>query len=164
MSNTALHEESASELARRIARREVSSREALEHFVERADHLDRALNAIVTRDLERARRLAAEADDAVARGEPVGPLHGVPMTVKDSFMTAGVRTTSGALELRDYVPTEDAWPAAALKRAGSRTADTDGSFNAPAATRSRAQEFQWKTFLIWPNLFAARGRGLWARI
>jgi amidase len=55
----------------------------------------------------------------LARGEVRGPLHGVPMTVKDSFQTAGMRTTSGAPELASFIPTEDAWPVARLREAGA---------------------------------------------
>ena len=105
---TGLHELSATELAAAIERREVSSREALTHLVERVDKLDGPLNSVVTRDLERAFAAADAADAATARGERIGPLHGVPMTVKDSFSTAGMRTTSGA-------------PGAGRPRAGART-------------------------------------------
>ena len=111
-----LHELSAVDLAGAIRRREVSSREALHHLVARADRLDGPLNSIVTRDLDAAETAAAAADAAIARGDEVGPLHGVPMTIKDSFSTAGMRTTSGAPELSDHVPTEDAWPVAGLRR------------------------------------------------
>jgi amidase len=116
---TAIHELSAIGLAAAIARGEVSSREALEHLVARVDRLDGPLNAVVTRDLAAARAAADRADRARASGEVIGPLHGVPITVKDSFSTAGMRTTSGAPELADHVPTEDAWPVAALRRAGA---------------------------------------------
>ncbi len=116
---TAVHELSAVELAAAIADRQVSSREALAHFVERVDRLDGPLNAVVTRDLERAYAAADRADAAVVRGDALGPLHGVPMTVKDSFSTAGLRTTSGAPELAEHVPAEDAAPVAAVRRAGA---------------------------------------------
>src|SRR3954454_11486289 len=114
-----LHELSAIEMAAAIARRDVSSREALAHMVQRVDALDGPLNAVVTRDLDRAYAAADAADAATARGEDAGPLHGVPMTVKDSFSTAGMRTTSGAPELAEHVPAEDAAPVAALRRAGA---------------------------------------------
>ncbi len=116
---TALHDLSAIELARAIADREISSREALSHFVERVDRLDGPLNAVVTRDIDAALAAADRADVATARGDAHGPLHGVPMTVKDSFSTAGMRTTSGAPELADHVPTDDAAPVAAMRRAGA---------------------------------------------
>src|SRR4051812_7031477 len=114
-----LHWMSATELAGAIRRREVSSREALEHLLARVDVLDRTVNSVVTIDAARARAEADDADAALARGEVRGVLHGVPMTVKDSFATRGMRTTSGAPELSDHVPEEDAHPVAALRRAGA---------------------------------------------
>ncbi|MEW6300674.1 MAG: amidase [Thermodesulfobacteriota bacterium] len=109
----------AVDIAKRIRRREVSSREVLDYFLERVDRLDKRINSVVTIDAERARAEADAADAALARGEVRGPLHGVPMTVKDSFQTAGMRTTSGAPELADFVPQEDAWPVARLREAGA---------------------------------------------
>ncbi|MPY95819.1 MAG: amidase [Acidimicrobiia bacterium] len=114
-----LHWRSAGELARQVREREVSSRELLEHFLDRVGRRDGPVNAVVTLDAERARAEADAADAATARGEAHGPLHGVPMTVKDSFSTAGMRTTSGAPELSDHVPTEDAAPVARLREAGA---------------------------------------------
>jgi amidase len=110
---------SAVELARKIRQREVSSREATDYFLARVAALDKSINSVVTIDAERARAEADAADAALARGEAHGPLHGVPMTVKDSFQTAGMRTTSGAPELADFVPQEDAWPVARLREAGA---------------------------------------------
>jgi amidase len=81
--------------------------------------LDGPVNAVVTIDAERALAEADAADAALARGEVRGPLHGVPMTVKDSFSTKGMRTTSGAPELSDHIPTEDAAPVARLRAAGA---------------------------------------------
>jgi amidase len=77
-----------------------------------------ALNAVITLDAERASERAREADDALARGETWGPLHGVPFTLKDAHATAGVRTTTGFPPLADYVPEEDGTVAARLKAAG----------------------------------------------
>ncbi len=115
----AIHELSAVAMAAAIGAGRLSSLEALEHLVARVDRLDGPINSVVTRDLDRARRAAAAADAAVARGDTLGPLHGVPITIKDSFSTAGMTTTSGAPELADHVPEEDAWPVAALRRAGA---------------------------------------------
>jgi amidase len=81
--------------------------------------LDGGTNCVVTIDAERARREASAADEALAHGDDVGPLHGVPMTVKDSWQTAGMRTTSGAPELADHIPTVDAAPVARLREAGA---------------------------------------------
>jgi amidase len=110
---------SATDLAATIRRREVSSRELLEHFLERIERLDQPINSVVMLDAERARAEAVAADAALTHGEVRGPLHGIPMTVKDSFQTAGMRTTSGAPELSDFVPQEDAWPVARLREAGA---------------------------------------------
>ena len=116
---TELHWLSATDLAARIRAKEVSSREALDHFLARVARLDGPINSVVTIDAERARAEADAADAALARGDVLGPLHGLPMTVKDSFATAGMRTTSGAPELTDHIPTVDAAPVAALRRAGA---------------------------------------------
>jgi amidase len=109
----------AIELAKKIRQREVSSREVLDHFLERVERLDKPINSVVTIDAARARTEADAADAALAHGEVRGPLHGVPMTIKDSFQTAGMRTTSGAPELADFVPQEDAWPVARLRESGA---------------------------------------------
>jgi amidase len=110
---------SAVAIADRIRRREISSREAVDYFLARVETLDKRINSVVTIDAERARTEADAADAALARGEVLGPLHGVPMTIKDSFQTAGMRTTSGAPELASFIPTEDAWPVARLREAGA---------------------------------------------
>ena len=116
---TDLHWWSATDLAAAIRGREISATEALEHQIARIDRLDGPINAVVHRDLERAREVARSADDAVAAGDDVGPLHGVPITIKDSFQTEGCVTTSGAPELADFVPTQDAAPVARLRAAGA---------------------------------------------
>lgn len=114
-----LHWWTAYGLADAIRGREVSAREALEHLVGRIEALDGPINAVVRLDLDRARAAADDADAAIARGDDLGPLHGVPITVKDSYQTAGCITTSGAPELADFVPTEDAWPVRKLRDAGA---------------------------------------------
>jgi amidase len=116
---TGLHVLPATELCRLLAAGEVSSVELLDHFVARVEKLDGPVNAVVALDVERARARAAEADAARARGESWGPLHGLPMTIKDAYETEGLVTTSGAPELRDHVPTMDATPVARLKAAGA---------------------------------------------
>src|SRR5262245_2890073 len=106
-------------IAKKIRGREVSSREVLDYFLSRIERLDKSINSVVTLDAVRARTEADNADAALARGEVKGPLHGVPMTIKDSFQTAGMLTTSGAPELAEYIPKEDAWPVARLRAAGA---------------------------------------------
>ena len=123
--------ESAAELAARIRRREVGARELLDVCLERVERLNPDINAIVTLDAERARGRADEADEALGRGEVWGPLHGLPITVKDQFQTAGIRTTCGAEEWADFVPEVDAVPVARLLAAG---AVLFGKTNTPART------------------------------
>ncbi len=110
---------SAIAIAKKIRRRELSSREAVDYFLARVVTLDKPVNSVVTIDAARARAEADAADASLARGEVCGPLHGVPITIKDSFQTAGMRTTSGAPELATFVPQADAWPVARLRAAGA---------------------------------------------
>lgn len=105
--------------ARALRRREVSSRELLDAALARIEQRDGALNAVVTLDADRARARAAEIDAQRAAGRTLGPLAGVPMTVKDSLMVDGVRTTSGAPELSEHVADRDADCVARLKAAGA---------------------------------------------
>jgi amidase len=106
------------ELANEIRAGRVSAREVLSaHLAQIASH-NPSLNAVITLDAERASQRAREADDALARGEVWGPLHGVPFTLKDAHATAGVRTTTGFPPLADYIPKEDGTVAARLKAAG----------------------------------------------
>jgi amidase len=105
-------------LAESVRRRDVSSRELLEHYLARIDRLNAPLNAVVTLDPDGARRAADAADAATARGDAGGPLHGVPMTIKDTFQTVGVRTTCG-LAAWDHVPTHDAEAVRRLRDAGA---------------------------------------------
>ena len=82
-------------------------------------HAKSAANAIITIDAERARQRAKDADGALARGESWGPLHGVPITIKDSFETVGLRTVSGYPPLSENLPETDAPPVARLRAAGA---------------------------------------------
>ncbi len=109
----------ATELTLAIADRSVSSRELLEQLVARVERLNPGLNAVVALDLERARARADAADGVTASGGPTGPLHGLPMTVKDVWETEGLVTTSGAPELRAHVPGSDALAVARLRGAGA---------------------------------------------
>jgi amidase len=110
---------SASELAARIRERQLSSQEIVEALIRRIERLHPQLNAIVTLAAERARVAAREADEAVVRGQLRGALHGVPFTVKDTFETAGLRTTAGSPAFADYVPEQDASVCARLRAAGA---------------------------------------------
>jgi amidase len=99
----------ALDLAAAIRRREIGSRELLEHLLARVECLNPKLNAVVT----------LEADRALARGEVRGPLHGLPMTIKDTFETAEIRTTAGAPAFSSHVPSRDATAVARLVGAGA---------------------------------------------
>jgi amidase len=116
---TELWQQGAGELAKAIRAKDVSSRELLDLYLTRIDAANPRLNAVVTLDPERAHRAASAADEAVARGDDLGPLHGLPITVKDALETEGMRSTGGATELRDHVPTEDAPAVARVKAAGA---------------------------------------------
>lgn len=109
----------AGRLAGAIRDKELGSRELLDLYLGRIERLDGPVNALVTLDVERARAAAAQADEAMARGESSGPLHGLPITIKDAIATEGIRSTGGATELKDHVPTEDAPVVAKLKAAGA---------------------------------------------
>jgi amidase len=109
---------SARVLADAIKRREVSSRELLDEYLVRIDRLNPVLNAVVTVDRDGARRAADSADEATARGVFLGPLHGVPVTVKDAFETAGIRTTCGVASW-DHVSEVDAVAVRRLRDAGA---------------------------------------------
>ena len=109
----------AVDLAAAIRRREISSQELLDHCLGRIERLNPRINAVVTVDADGARRRAGEADAALARGESWGPLHGLPMTVKDTYEVAGMRTTAGAAELAEHVPAKDAVTVARLRAAGA---------------------------------------------
>lgn len=106
----------ATTLARAIARGELSSREVVEAHLTRIADQDPQLAAFVTVDAEGARRAAQICDAAPA---PIGPLHGVPVAIKDLTDTAGLATTYGSVLFRDHVPAEDDLVVARLRRAGA---------------------------------------------
>jgi amidase len=114
-----IHFQSAHELAHRIAAGEVSSEALLKHFLDRVDRYNPAINALVVDQREQALARAREADAATARGESWGPLHGVPMTVKESYNLVGSPTTWGNPDWRDNLPREDALAVRKLKDAGA---------------------------------------------
>jgi amidase len=111
--------DSATGLAAAVRRRDVGSVELLDLYLNRIDHLGGDIHAVVTLDVDRARAACTAADDAVARGDDLGPLHGLPITVKDAIETAGIRSTGGAVELTDHVPADDAPVVAQVKGAGA---------------------------------------------
>jgi amidase len=110
---------SASAMAKAIRARQVSSVEVVKACLKQIDKVNPSLNAVVMFARERALKEAADADEKLARRETVGPLHGVPMTVKDSFDTEGVISTAGTIGRRNYVPRKDATAVGRLRRAGA---------------------------------------------
>ncbi|MEQ1873045.1 MAG: amidase family protein [Ilumatobacteraceae bacterium] len=109
----------AAEQAGAIARSELGSEELLDLCLARIEKVDGAVNAVCTLAIDHARSRAREADTATARGKSWGPLHGLPITIKDAIATARIRSTGGATVLRDNVPTNDAPAVASLKAAGA---------------------------------------------
>ncbi len=109
----------AHQLAAFVRSRETSARMLLEAHLAQIEVKNPHLNAICTLDIEGARARAREADAALERGEVWGPLHGVPVTIKDLFQTRGILTTAGFAELADYVPTRDAPTVTRLRQAGA---------------------------------------------
>ena len=118
MSDDALCFLGAAELGRRIARREVSPVEVTRAHLARIARLDAKLNAFLTVTADRALAEAAAAEREIAAGRSRGPLHGVPMALKDLFDTAGVRTTAGSKILAENVPARDAAVVERLRAAG----------------------------------------------
>ena len=110
---------SATELSRLIQTREVSPVEATEAYLDRIQQVDTKLNSYITVTRDEALQEARDAEQAIAAGRYLGPLHGVPVAVKDQFYTKGVRTTAGSTMLRDFVPDEDATVVSGLKNAGA---------------------------------------------
>jgi amidase len=128
MSATELCFTPATELARLIRAKQVSAVEAMEAHLAQIERVNPQVNAIVTLLPERALEGARAADAALARGEPVGPLHGLPIAHKDLVPTAGIRTTWGSPIYADHVPEVDALIVQRLRAAG---AITIGKTNTP---------------------------------
>ena len=110
----------AHELAKAIHSRQITAQEVVDAFLIQITRCNSSLNAIVTLDEEGAQKQAKAADDALARGEDWGPLHGVPITLEDAYPTKGLRSTWGGFPgLANHVPSEDGTVAARLKAAGA---------------------------------------------
>ncbi len=106
-------------LAEMIRTGKVTSREAVEAYLEQIAKFNPGLNAIVTLDADGARKRADEADKALSRGENWGVLHGVPVTIKDNYATGGIKSTNGMTDLAGYVPKYDAALVKRVKNAGA---------------------------------------------
>jgi amidase len=110
---------SATDAAQAIRRKELSSRELTEMLLAQIEAVNPALNAVVELRGEAALQEAVAADQATARGDAAGPLHGVPMTIKDSFNVAGLHTTWGNTTFKDFVADSDATVVRRLRQAGA---------------------------------------------
>jgi len=118
MSDNTLVRQTARELARLIRTRAVSPIEVLDAHLAAIKALNPKLNAVVTLAEDNARDNARHAEAAVIRGETLGPLHGLPLGIKDITQTAGIRTTFASPLLKDNVPGEDDEVVRRLKAAG----------------------------------------------
>ncbi len=119
---------SAVEMAQMIRAKKLSAREALAAHLKQIERVNPKVNAIVTLVPEMAAEAAAKADEMQARGETLGPLHGLPVAHKDLVETRGIRTTFGSLLYKDYIPAEDDLIVQRLRHAG---AITIGKTNTP---------------------------------
>lgn len=139
---------SAGDLARRIRAREIGCVEILDAVLARVDRYDGEINAVVVRDDERARTRARAADAALTRGDAVGPLHGVPMTVKECFQLTGTPTTFGVTAYRDNTARKNAVAVDRLLHAG---ANVFGKTNVPPwlADGQSANEIYGRTNNPW---------------
>ena len=97
---------SATELASLIKSREISPVEATEAYLERIPHVDGKLNSYITVTSERAMADARQAEQEIVSGKYRGPMHGIPIGIKDQVYTKGILTTGGSTILKDFVPTE----------------------------------------------------------
>ena len=125
---TPLHFQSALSIARQIRDGQITARGALEHFLDRVDRLNGPINAVIFQDRDGARSRADAADAALKLGAPVGPLHGVPMTIKESYQWAGSPTTQGIQTMKDNVTQRNAL---AVQRLTAGGANIFGKTNVP---------------------------------
>ena len=114
-----LYWKSAVELAGMIRRKEVSPVEVVEAFLQRIENVNPQINAIVTLAEDFARAEASRAEKSIMDGVEIGPLHGVPVTIKDNVFTRGIRTTFGSRMFEQFVPEQDAVLVERLKKAGA---------------------------------------------
>jgi aspartyl-tRNA(Asn)/glutamyl-tRNA(Gln) amidotransferase subunit A len=119
MPSSELHYATIEELAGPIQQQEISPLELTEAALQRVEALNERLGVFITVTADQARAAAKQAEQEIKRGEYRGPLHGIPVSLKDLYNTAGVRTTSGSKILADYVPTEDATSVTRLREAGA---------------------------------------------
>src|SRR5262249_41248106 len=117
--DVAMIETDALTLARQIRTKDVSPVELVDAVLRRIDALQPTVNAFITVTADEAREAARKAEAAVMAGGDLGPLHGVPFSVKDLLFTRGTRSTMGSAIFADQVPAEDAVPVRRLRQAGA---------------------------------------------
>ena len=131
---------SLAEMAAQIKRRRLSPVTLLESLLNRIDSLESSLRAWVTIDRQRVYEDAKRCEKEIVRGKSRGPLHGIPVGVKDIFYTAGLKTTGGSKIFVDFIPAYDATAVSRLKKAGAiilgKTATTEFAYADPAPTRN----------------------------
>ena len=128
---------SATEQARLLETGKIGAAELLELYLDRVDRFNPTYNLVVAQDRDRARATARDIDRARASGEPLGPLAGLPITIKDSFEVTGMPTTCGLEDLRTHIPDTDADAVTLLREAG---ANIFGKTNLPAGASD------WQSF------------------
>lgn len=119
MNTTDLSFMSATELVQRVRSKQLSPVEIIDAMLARIEQINPTLNAYCTVAGEQARASAKEAEAKLMRDEPLGPLHGVPVSIKDLTQTQGIRTTFGSRAFEHHVPDEDALLVQRLKQAGA---------------------------------------------
>jgi Asp-tRNA(Asn)/Glu-tRNA(Gln) amidotransferase A subunit family amidase len=110
---------SATELGSAIKSKQISPVEAVEAYLDRIERIDPQVNSYITVMAEQARQEALEAEAEIRRGDYRGPLHGIPMGIKDQIYTKGVRTTDASKIRTDFIPRFDATVVTNLKKAGA---------------------------------------------
>ena len=144
---------SIAQAASRLAAREISATELTRAYLERIERLNPSINAFVTVTAERALADARRADSEMAVGEYRGPLHGIPIGLKDLYETAGIRTTVGSRIFAEYVPEKDSTAARRLREAG-----------AVLLGKTNTHEFAWGTTTNNPHFGATHNPWDLARI
>ena len=138
---------SATKLGRHIGRKEISPVEATEAYLRRIERIEPRLKAFITVTADHAMQSARQAEAEIASGTHRGPLHGVPVAVKDQIHTAGILTTSGSRFGADFVPPEDATAVHRLKRAGAvmvgKTNMAELAFGGPESSAFGATRNPW---------------------
>ena len=119
MNNSELCSISISEVSELIRKKDLSPTELLEAHLRRIENINGKLNAFITVMAEQARKSACLIEDQIQKNNHIGPLQGVPIALKDLFNTQGIRTASGSVVMRDFIPTTDSAVAERLRQAGA---------------------------------------------